>query len=63
MFSDELNEAEAHNTHFEHECVDGHNIQKLNNKTLDECKAICSEMSICLGIEYGVEALEDRSGL
>ena len=63
MFSDELNEAEdTYNTHFEHECVDGHNIQKLNNKTLDECKAICSEMSICLGIEYGVEALEDRSG-
>lgn len=33
-------------------CVSGHNMEKLNDITLEECQYYCSHTPGCLGVEY-----------
>ena len=47
-----------YDTEYEHKvkgCVNGQNIVKYEDKSLDECKDICSEMDECMAFEYGVD--------
>ena len=41
-------------TRFPKSCVDGHNIIKYPNKSVDECKNLCSLNVKCVAFEYGV---------
>jgi len=34
--------------------VNGENIQRYSDKTVEECADICNADSLCLGFEYGV---------
>jgi len=36
-------------------CINGHNIAKFKNKSLQECKAICDGLEACKAFEYGVD--------
>ena len=42
-------------THTPQGCVDGENIKKYTDKTVDECKLLCLDDPTCMGIEYGVD--------
>jgi len=33
-------------------CVNGENIEKLTDKTIRECHALCSANTACLGVEF-----------
>ena len=37
-------------------CTNGHNIEKLRGKTMEECEDICSDMDNCKGIEFFVKS-------
>ena len=41
--------------HFAPGCVTGHNIVKYADRSISECKKLCSERSDCLAFEYGVQ--------
>jgi len=40
--------------HHERSCVKNHNIAKYENKTVDQCKALCDANPKCKAFEYGV---------
>ena len=39
---------------FSKSCVSGHNLIKYTDKSVDECKELCSGHVNCLAFEYGV---------
>ena len=41
--------------HFNKACVIGHNIVKYADKSIAECKSLCSARIDCLAFEYGVQ--------
>ena len=40
--------------HFIKSCVSGHNLVRYGDKSISECKALCSARVDCLAFEYGV---------